>query len=56
MKKAYQSPETEVVNVVMESMIASSGPNAGLNPDGAPVDAEAIESRRSSLWDDEEDF
>lgn len=58
MKKAYQSPETEVVNVVMESMMAGSvgTPDAGIDPEGS-VNAGSIESRRNSLWDDdEEDF
>ena len=43
MKKTYINPETEVVLIATQQMLASS-PNAGLNPSGS-VDAGSIESR-----------
>ncbi len=56
MKKIYQIPEVIVTSVIMEhALLQMSDPQATVNPDGN-VDAANIESRGSSVWDDEEDY
>lgn len=57
MKKIYQIPEVIVTCVIMEhALLQMSDPQATVNPDGN-VDAANIESRGSSVWDDElEDY
>ena len=55
MKKNYQIPVCKVVKIATISIIASTTPDAVLNPKGS-VEAGSIESRRgSSIWDDEEE-
>lgn len=60
MKKIYVSPEMECVNVQLENVIAAS--LTSLDKDGGSVDIfdtvlgkeEEAESRRGSIWDDED--
>jgi len=55
MKKIYMMPEVQVVNVKMNTMVMMSSPRVGLDPN-EDVDAEEVESRSSSIWDDDEDY
>ena len=50
--KKYMKPELNVVKVTVEYHIMDGSPNATLG-DGS-VNANAIESRRGSYWDDDE--
>lgn len=57
MKKTYLSPNTTVVNVELQNMIAVS--TKGLDPSKETIetqneDAETPGMSRQSLWDDEE--
>ena len=52
MKKIYNSPKVLVVLLDTQEMICVSGPGAGIDPTGS-VDADKVESRRGSFWDDE---
>ena len=57
MKKTYFAPETEIVNVQVESlMVVSAGEGTDLDVTVAGDYEEGIEvlSRRGSLWDDDE--
>ena len=57
MKKTYFAPETEIVNVQVESLMAVSGEGNNLDVTVAGDYEEGIEvlSRRGSLWDDDEE-
>lgn len=50
MKKTYQNPQIEIVNVQTAQMIAASTEMYGKNATGA-----AMSRRHESVWDDEED-
>ena len=56
MKKIYQAPNTDIVFVATQPMMAMSDPEKGYNPDEAPETEETSGnlSRRYSAWDDEE--
>lgn len=61
MKAIYQKPETEMIVVAAQQLMAGSlgNPEDGFNIDGAPETTSETSgnlSRRHSIWDDEEDF
>ncbi|MCR5433066.1 MAG: hypothetical protein K6F20_01585 [Bacteroidaceae bacterium] len=56
MKRTYQKPLTQVVQIAMHHIIALSGgeqTTAGVNNPNLEVDAGNALSRRRNLWDDE---
>lgn len=54
MKKAYQTPYTHETLIALGGrLLQNSSPNATLTSKRT-VDAEAIESRRHTFWDDDE--
>lgn len=59
MKKIYMSPDTEVLNINVPSIMTGSPgtPDAPVDP-GEEVDPDEIESRRrnNNCWDDEDEF
>ncbi len=55
MKKTYIQPSTLVINVAMQQMICESGPGVKISTSGS-VDANKVESRSSSAWDDDDDY
>ncbi len=54
MKKTYKTPETRIVCVEVAHMIANS-PNDQLGIGGTTSTAKGAESRRGSIWDDDEE-
>jgi hypothetical protein len=54
MKKIYLTPNVLVKKIELQRMIASSQPSAVIDPTAGPVNAEDVESRSFSIWDDEE--
>ena len=59
MKKAYINPETDIVLLTLQTMIAGSNPEGfdGNPDDENPINPEDILSRRRqrTVWDDEEE-
>ena len=56
MKKTYMKPDTLLIKVRMDKMIADSAPTAGIdNSDSKSIGANSVESRRGGLWDDDDD-
>ena len=57
MKKIYFAPDTKIVKVKLQQMIAGSPTNQTLNIDGEYVkESSEIGSRSSrSIWDDEDE-
>lgn len=53
MKKIYKNPTTEVVNIQVATIIASS-PNAELY--GVNATSEGMSRRDRNDWDDDEDY
>ena len=53
MKKIYKNPTTEIVNIEVAQTIAESGPTINYGTDDYDGESE-IQSRRGSLWDDED--
>ncbi|MBR4898637.1 MAG: hypothetical protein IKZ48_07630 [Prevotella sp.] len=59
MKKIYLSPDTEVLSIIVPSIMTGSPgtPDAQVDPGEEEVDPEDIESRRNhNRWDDEDDY
>ena len=54
MNKKYMMPETKVTVVKMNTMLMTSNPKAAIDPSQS-VDADEVESRSFSLWDDEDE-
>lgn len=56
MKKTYQSPVMKTVKVEVVAMQGASKVqgNAGINLGGQGGEQDEAQSRRSSIWDDEE--
>ena len=57
MKKTYINPETCIVLLTMQSMIAGSNPqgfNENLDNDNPITPDEMLSRRQRSVWDDEE--
>ena len=55
MKKTYIQPSTQVMTIAIQQMICESSANAGPNISGTTSNTSDLLSRRSGLWDDEED-
>ena len=58
MKKTYINPETSIVLVSMQSMMAGSNPDgfkSTLDEDDKITDEKDILSRRKSVWDGDEE-
>jgi hypothetical protein len=58
MKKAYINPETSIVLLTMQSMIAASveGFKSQLDDDNTISTEEMLSRRRNNVWDDEEEM
>lgn len=54
MKKTYIQPATLITRLAIQKMICLSDPAAVINTSGS-VSADKIESRRYSLWDEDEE-
>ena len=54
MKKIYLTPNVLVKKIELQRMIADSLPSATINPDATPVNADKVESRSFSIWDEDE--
>lgn len=55
MKKIYFAPETKVVKLALQHIIAASPGNVTLSTDDDQVtDGNAVGARGSAFWDDEE--
>ena len=54
MKKIYFAPETEIVNVQTESLMAISGNDVLRDTLGDETEATSGNLSRGSLWDDED--
>ena len=56
MKKAYINPETSVVLLTMQTLIAATNPEGfnGNLDDEQTITPEEMLSRRRTVWDDEE--
>ncbi len=58
MKKIYQAPNTDIVFVATQPMMAMSAPEKGFNPDDATETEEIsgnLSRRRRNQWEDEEE-
>ena len=58
MKKAYINPETSVVLLTMQTLIAATNPEGfnGNLDDEQTITPEEMLSRRRTVWEDEEDY
>ncbi len=54
MKKIYLTPNVLVKKIELQRMIADSLPSAVIDPTAGPINADEVESRSFSIWDDEE--
>ena len=55
MKKTYQKPESTINRIVMSRMLLQASNNPNVTIGSGTVDADKVESRRGSFWDDEEE-
>ena len=54
MKKTYQKPESTINRIFMSgTLLTASNPNVTIG--SGSVDADKVESRRGSFWDDEDE-
>ena len=55
MKKTYFAPNTNIVKVELQQMVAASPQSVVLDKNATPIEnGGSVGSRRGSIWDDEE--